>query len=82
VIKVDQSCIECNLKDIQPIKLRSIRKMKFEKLYNSLIHEHHYLGYAQPVGENFKYIAKAILQHLRNLHTIYGFLRLLQKMAK
>lgn len=57
VIKVDQSCIECNLEDIQPINLRSVRKTKFEKLYNSLIHEHHYLGYTQHVGENFKYIA-------------------------
>lgn len=57
VIKVDQSPVECNLKEIQPLKLRSVRKTEFEKLYNSLIDEHHYLGYKQPVGEKFKYIA-------------------------
>ena len=57
VVKIDQSPIECNLKDVQPLKLRSVRKTGYEKLYNSLICEHHYLGYTQPVGENFKYIA-------------------------
>jgi len=56
-VKIDQSPIECNLKDVQPLKLRSVRKTGYEKLYNSLICEHHYLGYKQPVGENFKYIA-------------------------
>lgn len=57
VIKVDESPVECNLKEIQPLKLRSVRKTEFEKLYNSLINEYHYLGYKQPVGEKFKYIA-------------------------
>jgi len=57
VIKVDESLIECNLKEIQPLKLVSVRKTEFEKLYNSLINEYHYLGYKQPVGEKFKYIA-------------------------
>lgn len=57
VLRVDQSPVEGNLEDIRPLKLRSVRKTKFEKLYNSLIHEHHYLGYKQPVGENFKYMA-------------------------
>lgn len=56
VVKIDQSPVECNLEDIQPIELRSVRKTKLEKLYNSLIHEYHYLGYSQPVGEKFKYI--------------------------
>ena len=57
LVKVDQSPMVCGIKDIQPIELTSVRKTKFEKLYNSLICEHHYLGYTQPVGENFKYIA-------------------------
>jgi len=57
-IKVDQTPIECNLKDMkQAIELTSVRRTNLEKLYNSLIHEHHYLGYTQPVGENLKYIA-------------------------
>ena len=57
VLKVDQSPVECNLGDIQPLKLRLVRKTAFEKLYNSLIHEYHYLKYKQPVGENLKYMA-------------------------
>ncbi|MBW2033142.1 MAG: DUF4338 domain-containing protein, partial [Deltaproteobacteria bacterium] len=31
----------------------------FEKLFNSLISEHHYLGYTHPVGEHLKYMAFA-----------------------
>jgi len=57
LVKVAKSPIVCGIEDIRPIELRSVRKTKYEKLYNSLIHEHHYLGYKQPVGENFKYIA-------------------------
>ncbi len=57
-VKVDQTLIECPLKDMkQAIELHSIRRTNLERLYNSLIHEHHYLGYTQPVGENLKYIA-------------------------
>lgn len=57
-VKADQTPIACNLKDMkQAIQLASIRRTNLERLYNSLIHEHHYLGYTQPVGENLKYIA-------------------------
>lgn len=56
LVKVDQTPIVCVIKDIQPIELRSVRKTQYEKLYNSLIHEHHYLGYTHPIGENIKYI--------------------------
>ena len=62
LVEVDQSLINTNLKSIVPLELKSVRKTKYEKLYNSLIHEHHYLKYAQPVGENFKYI---VLWHNR-----------------
>ena len=37
LVKVDQSPMVCGIKDIQPIELTSVRKTKFEKLYNSLI---------------------------------------------
>ena len=56
-VKIDQSPIVCDIEDIQHIELRSVRKTQYERLYNSLIHEHHYLGYTQPIGENLKYIA-------------------------
>lgn len=32
ILKVDQSPLKCSLEDIKPLKLRSIRKTKFEKL--------------------------------------------------
>lgn len=56
IVKVDQTPIVCKIGDIQPIELRSVRKSEYERIYNSLIHQHHYLGYRQPVGENLKYI--------------------------
>jgi hypothetical protein len=57
IIPVDQRPINCSLKSIQPIALMSVRKTKYEKLYNSLIQQYHYLKYCYPVGEKFKYIA-------------------------
>ena len=57
LVEVDQTPILCKIEDIQPIELRSVRKTPYEKLYNSLIHEHHYLRYTLPIGENLKYIA-------------------------
>lgn len=56
-IKVDQTPIVCNIEEIRPIELRPVRRTKHERVYNSLIHQHHYLGYTQHVGENLKYIA-------------------------
>ncbi len=56
LVKVDQTPIVCVIEDIQPIELRSVRKTQYEKLYNSMIHEHHYLRYTHPIGENIKYI--------------------------
>ncbi len=56
-IKVDQSPLECSLKDLFPLKLEQVRRTPFEKIFNSLICEYHYLGYTQPVGEHLKYLA-------------------------
>lgn len=56
-VEVDQTSIVCSIEDIQPLKLQSVRKTQYERCYNGLIHQHHYLRYTQPVGENLKYIA-------------------------
>lgn len=56
-ITIDQTPIEGNLNKIKPIEFRSVCRSKFEKLYNALMQEYHYLGYKQHVGEHFKYIA-------------------------
>ena len=49
LVTVDKSTLSCNLSGIHAIELKSVRKTKYEKLYNSLVHEYHYLKYAQPV---------------------------------
>ncbi len=57
VIQIDQSPVNCELADLPPIELKSVRNTDHEPLYNSLIQQHHYLGYRQIVGNHLKYIA-------------------------
>ena len=57
IVTIDQTPITCNLSDLPPIELKSVRNTKLEPLYNSLIQEHHYLGYRQIVGNHLKYVA-------------------------
>jgi len=56
-IEVDTTQIQCSINELFPIHLTQVRRTRLEKLFNSLISEHHYLGYTQPVGEHLKYIA-------------------------
>lgn len=56
-IEVDRTRIQCPIHDLSPIHLEQVRRTRLEKLFNSLISEHHYLGYTQPVGEHLKYMA-------------------------
>jgi len=51
--------ITAPLCDLHPIELRQVRRSPEEKLFNALIRQYHYLGYAQPVGEHLKYLAYA-----------------------
>ena len=55
-ILIDTTPIESSLTTVQPIQIRQVRRSGDEALFNSLIEEHHYLGYEQPVGEHLKYI--------------------------
>ena len=56
-VGVDQTPIHCPIAALFPITLEQVRRSPQEKLCNSLISEHHYLGYSQPVGEHLKYMA-------------------------
>ena len=58
-VRVDQTPIEGWLKDIGPVVLEQVRRCAEEPLFNSLMEEHHYLGYEQPVGEHLKYLVWA-----------------------
>ncbi len=55
-VEVDQSPIEITLKELHPLTFVQVRRTPQEKLFNSLICHHHYLGYTQPVGEHLKYL--------------------------
>ncbi len=56
-VMVDKTPVHCSVRDLFPIKLEQVRRTGFEKIFNSLVSEYHYLGYSQPVGEHLKYIA-------------------------
>ena len=50
VIKIDQTPLQEKLTKLSPIDIKPVRNTKLESLYNSLIHQHHYLGFRQIVG--------------------------------
>ena len=43
--------------NLPPVKVKLVRNTNLEPLYNSLVQQHHYLGYRQIVGNYLKYIA-------------------------
>lgn len=53
---MDTTPIECELRDLGPVEFQLIRRTAEEPLFNSLLEQHHYLGYEQPVGEHLKYL--------------------------
>ena len=58
---VDQSPMEVKLKGLGPIEIEQTRRTADEPLFNSLMEEHHYLGYEQPVGDvTFCYTSSTI----------------------
>src|SRR6267143_7159478 len=56
---IDATPLTGTLTGIRPISLLQVRRTSDEPLFNSLIEHHHYLGYAQPVGEHLKYLVWA-----------------------
>jgi len=57
VVNIDQSPLQDTPANLRVVDLKLVRNTKLEPLYNSLIHQHHYLGYRQIVGNHLKYIA-------------------------
>lgn len=58
-IDVDRSPVQGSLKTLGPVRFEQVRRTPQEPLFNSLIQQHHYLGYTQPVGEHLKYMVFA-----------------------
>jgi hypothetical protein len=56
---IDTTPLNGALADIRPVSLEQVRKTADEPLFNSLMEQHHYLGYKQPVGEHLKYLVWA-----------------------
>ncbi len=57
IIPVDESPIAGELADFPHVAISLVRHTALEPLYNSLVHQHHYLGYRQIVGQHLKYMA-------------------------
>jgi hypothetical protein len=59
--RIEVACdpLVATLKKLGPVELRQVRRSAEESLVNSLIAQHHYLGYVQPVGEHLKYLVMA-----------------------
>jgi len=56
-VEIDQIPLQGKPSEFPPVKLKLVHNTKLEPLYNSLVHQHHYLGYRQIVGNHLKYIA-------------------------
>jgi hypothetical protein len=65
---IDITPIEGRLRDLGPIEFHAVRRTAEEPLFNSLMEQHHYLGYEQPVGEHLKYLVWA--RHQETLRPI------------
>jgi hypothetical protein len=58
-VLIDSTPIHDPLRQIRPLEFQQVRRTADEPLFNSLIEQHHYLGYERPVGEHLKYLAWA-----------------------
>jgi hypothetical protein len=59
LISVDEAPLRASLAELGPLEVRQVRRAPEEALFNSLLQQHHYLGYTQPVGEHLKYLVYA-----------------------
>ena len=53
---VDTRPVEATLAELGAIDIWQVRRTANEAFCNSLLEQHHYLGYEQPVGEHLKYL--------------------------
>ena len=56
LVSVDEVPLQASFAELGAIELRQVRRTPEEALFNSLLQQHHYLGYTQPVGEQLKYL--------------------------
>jgi hypothetical protein len=58
-VPVDTTPILGTLAELRPVEIEQVRRTDRERLFNSLMEQHHYLAYEQPVGEHLKFLVWA-----------------------
>jgi hypothetical protein len=58
-LSIEQTPLSTSFAELGPLEVRQVRRTPEEALFNSLLQQHHYLGYSQPVGEHLKYLVFA-----------------------
>jgi hypothetical protein len=58
-VEVKAIALVASLDEIGAVEIRQVRRSADEALVNSLVEQHHYLGYTRPVGEHLKYLVTA-----------------------
>jgi hypothetical protein len=58
-ILIDTTPISGPLATLRPLAFHQVRRTLDEPLFESLLAQHHYLGYQYPVGEHLKYLIEA-----------------------
>jgi hypothetical protein len=58
-VSVDETPLAVSLSELGALQVQQVRRTPEEALFNSLIQQHHYLGYSRPVGESLKYLISA-----------------------
>ena len=59
LMPIDQLPLCGALSELRPLDFQQVRATDDEPLLDSLIEQHHYLGYVRPVGEHLKYLVRA-----------------------
>lgn len=56
-VKVNKNPVSCKLSKLQPVRIVDARSsVDYERTFNYLVKEYHYLSYGRPVGQNMKYL--------------------------
>jgi Domain of unknown function (DUF4338) len=58
-VLLDETPLESKLSDLGQLEFQQVRRTADEEVFNSLLEQHHYLKYSQPVGEHLKYLVWA-----------------------
>jgi hypothetical protein len=58
-VEMEECPVHGPLGELQPLEFVQVRRLPEEALFNSLLEQHHYLGYERPVGEHLKYLVRA-----------------------